>query len=102
MPQPEAKVILEDLGFQVSGAGERAKVTPPSWRPDVEGKADLVEEVIRITGLDRIEPAPLPRLEAAVAKPDPDRDAEAHAAREAPLSRARPRRGGDLVLHRHG
>ncbi len=69
VPQPEAKVILEDLGFQVSGAGERARVTPPSWRPDVEGKADLVEEVIRITGLDRIEPEPLPRLEAAVAKP---------------------------------
>src|SRR4051794_19962977 len=69
VPQPEAKVILEDLGFQVSGAGERARVTPPSWRPDVEGKADLVEEVVRITGLDRIEPAPLPRLEAAVAKP---------------------------------
>jgi phenylalanyl-tRNA synthetase beta chain len=69
VPQPEAKVILEDLGFQVSGAGERARITPPSWRPDVEGKADLVEEVIRITGLDRVEPAPLPRLEATVAKP---------------------------------
>src|SRR3954447_17493853 len=69
VPQPEAKVILEDLGFQVSGAGERARVMPPSWRPDVEGKADLVEEVVRITGLDRIEPEPLPRLEAAVAMP---------------------------------
>src|SRR3954447_9214311 len=69
VPRPEAKVILEDLGFQVSGAGERARVMPPSWRPDVEGKADLVEEVVRITGLDRIEPEPLPRLEAAVAKP---------------------------------
>ncbi len=34
---------------------------PPSWRPDVEGKADLVEEVIRIAGLDRIEAKPLPR-----------------------------------------
>ena len=37
------------------------KVAPPSWRPDIEGKADLVEEVIRIVGLDRIEPQPLPR-----------------------------------------
>ena len=44
-------------------------VAPPSWRPDIEGKADLVEEIIRIHGLDAIEPAPLPRLEATVVKP---------------------------------
>jgi phenylalanyl-tRNA synthetase beta chain len=65
----ESKQILEKLGFAINGAGDTVKVTPPSWRPDVEGKADLVEEVIRIVGLDRIEPQPLPRLEAAVAKP---------------------------------
>jgi phenylalanyl-tRNA synthetase beta chain len=45
------------------------KVLTPSWRPDVEGKADLVEEIVRIAGLDRIEPKPLPRIEAAVGKP---------------------------------
>jgi phenylalanyl-tRNA synthetase beta chain len=65
----ESKQILEKLGFAVHGAGDTVTVTPPSWRPDVEGKADLVEEVIRIVGLDRIEPQPLPRLEASVAKP---------------------------------
>ncbi len=65
----ESKRILEKLGFVVEGSGDTVKVTPPSWRPDIEGKADLVEEVIRIVGLDRIEPQPLPRLEAAVAKP---------------------------------
>ncbi|PVE25899.1 phenylalanine--tRNA ligase subunit beta [Microvirga sp. KLBC 81] len=65
----ESETILKKLGFQVQGSGERVNVTPPSWRPDVEGKADLVEEVIRIAGVDRIEPQPLPRLEAAVAKP---------------------------------
>ncbi|WP_445502264.1 phenylalanine--tRNA ligase subunit beta [Microvirga sp. G4-2] len=65
----ESESILKKLGFQVQGSGERVNVTPPSWRPDVEGKADLVEEVIRIAGVDRIEPQPLPRLEAAVAKP---------------------------------
>jgi phenylalanyl-tRNA synthetase beta chain len=69
LPRPEAKVILEELGFMVAGIGERAKVLPPSWRPDVEGKADLVEEVIRIAGLDRVESKPLPRIEATVAKP---------------------------------
>ncbi|HZH08900.1 MAG TPA: phenylalanine--tRNA ligase subunit beta [Microvirga sp.] len=65
----ESEEILQKLGFKVEGSGERVNVTPPSWRPDIEGKADLVEEVIRIAGVDRIEPQPLPRLEAAVAKP---------------------------------
>jgi phenylalanyl-tRNA synthetase beta chain len=69
LPRPEAKVILEELGFMVSGTGERVKVLPPSWRPDIEGKADLVEEVIRIAGLDRVDAKPLARIEAAVAKP---------------------------------
>jgi phenylalanyl-tRNA synthetase beta chain len=65
----ESRQILEKLGFGLSGSGERVRVTPPSWRPDVEGKADLVEEVIRIAGVDRIAPKPLPRIEATVAKP---------------------------------
>ena len=65
----ESEGILKKLGFQVRGSGERVSVTVPSWRPDIEGKADLVEEVIRIAGVDRILPKPLPRLEAAVAKP---------------------------------
>ena len=65
----ESRAILEKLGFHLEGRGDVVKVTPPSWRPDMEGKADLVEEVIRIVGLDRIEPQPLPRLADAVAKP---------------------------------
>jgi phenylalanyl-tRNA synthetase beta chain len=69
VPRPEAKVILEDLGFRTAGSGDRVKVAPPSWRPDIEGKADLVEEIIRIHGVDRIAPQPLPRIEATVAKP---------------------------------
>ncbi len=61
----EQKVILQSLGFHVSGlvpgqAADHVKVSPPSWRPDVEGKADLVEEVIRISGLDKLKPEPLP------------------------------------------
>ena len=65
----ESEGILKKLGFQIQGSGERVSVTVPSWRPDIEGKADLVEEVIRIAGVDRILPKPLPRLEDAVAKP---------------------------------
>ncbi len=65
----ESEQILKKLGFAVEGSGERVSVTVPSWRPDIDGKADLVEEVIRIAGVDRIAPQPLPRLEAAVAKP---------------------------------
>ena len=48
--------ILERLGFEVSKDRNPYKVTPPSWRGDVEGKADLTEEVTRIYGFDKIEP----------------------------------------------
>jgi len=57
---PEESIdILTRLGFTVSGSGERVSVTVPSWRPDVDGKADLVEEVMRIHGVDNIRPEPL-------------------------------------------
>ncbi|MBY3323529.1 phenylalanine--tRNA ligase subunit beta [Rhizobium laguerreae] len=55
----ESATILTRLGFTVSGSGERVSVAVPSWRPDVDGKADLVEEVMRIHGVDNIKPAPL-------------------------------------------
>ncbi|MBX4990397.1 phenylalanyl-tRNA synthetase beta chain [Rhizobium binae] len=55
----ESNAILVRLGFKVSGSGERVSVSVPSWRPDVDGKADLVEEVMRIHGVDNIKPAPL-------------------------------------------
>jgi phenylalanyl-tRNA synthetase beta chain len=57
----EVKAPLALLGFWVSGHGETLKVAVPSWRPDVEGKADIVEEVVRITGLDRVVATPLPQ-----------------------------------------
>ena len=60
--------ILKRLGFDVSGKGNSLKVTPPSWRADVEGKADLTEEVVRIYGYDKIEPVSV-RSENAVASP---------------------------------
>lgn len=60
VPKAEALDILRRLGFGVAGAGDTVDVTVPSWRPDVHGKADLVEEVMRIHGVNRILPAPLP------------------------------------------
>ncbi len=56
----ESREILTRLGFAVTGSGERVQVSVPSWRPDVDGKADLVEEVMRIHGVDAIKAAPLP------------------------------------------
>ena len=40
----------------------KVKVTVPSWRPDIHGAADLVEEVVRIAGLDKVPSAPMPRV----------------------------------------
>ena len=57
--EAESTNILTRLGFTVTGSGERVSVAVPSWRPDVDGKADLVEEVMRIHGVDNIKPAPL-------------------------------------------
>ncbi|WP_208435565.1 phenylalanine--tRNA ligase subunit beta [Bartonella phoceensis] len=51
--------ILTKLGFCVEGEGDIVTVQVPTWRPDIAGKADLVEEVMRIYGLDKIEPIPL-------------------------------------------
>ncbi|MCD1264860.1 phenylalanine--tRNA ligase subunit beta [Shinella sumterensis] len=57
--EAESANILTRLGFTVTGSGERVSVAVPSWRPDVDGKADLVEEVMRIHGVDNIKPAAL-------------------------------------------
>ncbi|CAA9338666.1 MAG: Phenylalanyl-tRNA synthetase beta chain [uncultured Frankineae bacterium] len=50
---------LEDVGCTVSGGPEVLEVEPPSWRPDLAGRADLVEEVLRLEGYDTI-PVVLP------------------------------------------
>ncbi|RZJ80045.1 MAG: phenylalanine--tRNA ligase subunit beta, partial [Brevundimonas sp.] len=51
--------ILIALGFEIA-RGTLWTVTPPSWRRDVEGSADLVEEVARIEGFDALPSTPLP------------------------------------------
>lgn len=54
--------ILGALGFVVEGAGPVRRVKVPSWRPDVTQKADLVEEVMRMVGVDNVPVEPLARL----------------------------------------
>jgi len=47
--------ILQDLGFKIKKIGKALSVEVPSWRPDVYGQIDLVEEIIRIKGFDKIQ-----------------------------------------------
>lgn len=58
----ESVDVLTRLGFGVTGLGESLTVQVPGSRPDVHGKADLVEEIMRIHGINNIEPQPLPAL----------------------------------------
>ena len=60
----ESRRILQALGFTISGEGPTWRVSPPSWRPDIVGEADLVEEVVRVHGYDSIPSVPMPRIVA--------------------------------------
>jgi phenylalanyl-tRNA synthetase beta chain len=61
VPARETAEILSKLGFTVEGSGPWTAAVPP-WRPDIEGEADLVEEVTRVHGFDSIPTTSLPRL----------------------------------------
>jgi phenylalanyl-tRNA synthetase beta chain len=65
VPLTEIKRVLGHLGFFIAGNGPTVKVAVPSWRADVEGKADIVEEVVRIVGVDRVPLTPFERGEGA-------------------------------------
>ena len=67
VPTDEQKRILSALGFAVS-EGTPWTITVPSWRRDIDGAADIVEEVVRIHGLDKVPSTPLPRV-PGVARP---------------------------------
>src|SRR6185312_6491730 len=70
VPAKDTVGILTRLGFTVSGAGPWTAAVP-SWRPDIVGEADLVEEVTRVAGFDRIPTTSLPRL-STTSKPARD------------------------------
>ncbi len=65
IPEAEQRQTLTALGFRMEGNQAYA----PSWRPDVQGEADLVEEVARVASLTKLVGQPLPRAEAGVPKP---------------------------------
>jgi phenylalanyl-tRNA synthetase beta chain len=64
----EIKRLLGALGVILSGKGTQTKAAAPSWRPDITGPADLVEEVVRLIGVDQVPATPMPRA-AGVAQP---------------------------------
>lgn len=65
IPADQQRQTLTDLGFTMKG--EMAH--PPSWRPDIQGPADLVEEVARIASLTKLEAKPMRRTQVGVPKP---------------------------------
>ncbi len=69
VPREESAAFLKALGFAVEtlGGGDLA-VEPPSWRGDIVGEADLVEEVLRVKGYDQIPAVPLDR-DTALSRP---------------------------------
>ncbi|MDX2073965.1 MAG: phenylalanine--tRNA ligase subunit beta [Alphaproteobacteria bacterium] len=69
IPQDIIHEILASLGFHQPSTNN---YQPPSWRADVEGEADLVEEVLRIHGYDNLPVLPLPHLES-ISTTAPDR-----------------------------
>ncbi|QDO97343.1 phenylalanine--tRNA ligase subunit beta [Ferrovibrio terrae] len=67
LPVAEQTRILESLGFTIAKSGDVLSVDVPSWRPDIDGEADLVEEIARQHGFDAIPAEPLPPLRAVPA-----------------------------------
>jgi phenylalanyl-tRNA synthetase beta chain len=64
VPLPEMRRILGHLGFMLAGSGPMVKIAVPSWRSDVHGKADVVEEIVRIVGVDKVPMTPFERGDA--------------------------------------
>ncbi|WP_166041448.1 phenylalanine--tRNA ligase subunit beta [Sphingosinicella sp. YJ22] len=67
IPEDRQEEILRSLGFDVA-RGNPWQVTAPTFRPDIHGEADIVEEVARVHGFDKIPSTPLPRADG-VARP---------------------------------
>ena len=57
--------ILGELGFEVN----QGRAFPPTWRPDILGEADLVEEIVRVSSLQNLIGKPLARTNIGVPKP---------------------------------
>jgi len=64
----EIRRILAALGVELKGTAPKLKAAPPSWRPDISAPVDLVEEVVRLVGVDQVPATPMPRA-TGVARP---------------------------------
>ena len=98
VPLAEMRRILGHLGFMVAGSGPVVKVAVPSWRTDVHGKADIVEEIVRIVGVDKVPMTPFERGDDA-AQAGADRDPAPHPPRQARAGGARHGGSRDVVVH---
>ncbi|MBC7740532.1 MAG: phenylalanine--tRNA ligase subunit beta [Candidatus Saccharibacteria bacterium] len=65
IPEAEQRATLAALGFTMNGND----VTPPSWRPDVLGDADLIEEIARVASLTKLQGKPMTRATPGVPRP---------------------------------
>jgi phenylalanyl-tRNA synthetase beta chain len=63
--EADQRATLTALGFTLKGD----QATPPSWRPDVQGEADLVEEIARVASLSKLQGQPLPRATQGIPAP---------------------------------
>ena len=86
VPDAEQEKILTSLGYAVKRNGSSFVVMPPSWRPDVEGPADLVEEIIRVKGYDAIPATSLPHAHPVTTSAIDLEDQRANAVRRAVAS----------------
>lgn len=83
VPREGVIEILSHLGFGVAPHGTKLRVQPPTWRRDVDGPADLVEEVARIVGFGELPSTPLPEQAASASGVLTPRQARARIARRA-------------------
>jgi phenylalanyl-tRNA synthetase beta chain len=65
IPQEVQLATLAALGFSMDGMA----AIPPTWRPDVQGPADLVEEIARIASLTQLQGKPMARVTTGVTRP---------------------------------
>ena len=97
----EVRRVLEHLGFFVAGQGEKVKIAVPSWRADVAGqgrhrRGDRAHPRRRSRAADAVRPR------RGAAQAGAHADPGAHTQGQARARRARPHRGGDVVVHRQG
>ncbi|MDD3029157.1 MAG: phenylalanine--tRNA ligase subunit beta [Alphaproteobacteria bacterium] len=79
----EQRALLEKLGFTVTAQEQSLSVLPPSWRPDIDNDADLVEEIVRLKGYEHLPVVSLPNAEVVTRLALDEDERRAHTARRA-------------------